>query len=226
MTDELQFDQADYGTETEQQEDVSRIVACGLCEKPIPDSYYKVNQAIVCEDCHGHILAARNQPGGAAGRAFRALGFGLVAGTLGFAIYYGVLKLTGYQVGLISVVVGYLVGLAVRAGSNHRGGWFYQLMAIAITYFSIAATYVPFVMESIQAENIEGAQGPLLVIVAFVFALASPILGGFENILGILIIGFGLYQAWQLNKRPPFETEGPFQVGSRGLEAKHAMSTP
>lgn len=213
---ELQFDQADYD---QVDYGVSGGIACGLCERPIPDSYFKVNQAIVCEECHGHIRAAREQPSGAAGRAFRALGFGLVGGTLGFAIYYGVLKLTGYQVGLISVVVGYLVGLAVRSGSNQRGGWFYQLMAIAITYCSIAATYVPFVMEGLRAENIEGAQGPTLIIVAFIFSLASPILGGFNNILEILIIGFGLYQAWQLNKRPHFETDGPFQVGVRQAEA-------
>jgi hypothetical protein len=45
------------------------------------------------------------------------------------------------------------------------------------------------------------------------FVLAIPFLGGFENILGILIIGFGLYQAWKINAYRPLVTEGPFQVG-------------
>jgi hypothetical protein len=42
--------------------------------------------------------------------------------------------------------------------------------------------------------------------------LALPFLGGFENIMGLVIIGIGLYQAWAMNKRLPLEIEGPFQL--------------
>lgn len=52
----------------------------------------------------------------------------------------------------------------------------------------------------------------LLAILALSFAL--PFLAGFENILGLIIIGIGLYEAWKLNKRQETITDGPYQVGA------------
>jgi hypothetical protein len=42
-------------------------------------------------------------------------------------------------------------------------------------------------------------------------AFAAPFLGGTSNIMGILIIGIGLYEAWKLNRRVPLS--GPFRFG-------------
>ena len=42
-------------------------------------------------------------------------------------------------------------------------------------------------------------------------AFAAPFLGGTSNIMGILIIGIGLYEAWKLNRRVPLS--GPFRLG-------------
>ena len=43
---------------------------------------------------------------------------------------------------------------------------------------------------------------------------AAPFLGGFENIPGILIIGFALWEAWKMNRRVPLQVEGPFRLAS------------
>jgi hypothetical protein len=45
-------------------------------------------------------------------------------------------------------------------------------------------------------------------------ALAAPFLQGAENLIGLLIIGFGLWQAWSLNKRADVAIEGPFALGA------------
>jgi predicted lipid-binding transport protein (Tim44 family) len=45
-------------------------------------------------------------------------------------------------------------------------------------------------------------------------ALAVPFLGGFQNIIGILIIGFAVYEAWKINRRVPIRIEGPFRLGT------------
>jgi len=82
-----------------------------------------------------------------------AAGLGLVAAAVGSAIYYAVAKVTGYEIGLISIVVGLLVGFAVRKGSRARGGWRYQALAIFLTYLAIASTYVPRVFEAMEAEK-------------------------------------------------------------------------
>jgi hypothetical protein len=75
----------------------------------------------------------------------KALGLGLVAAAVGALVYYGVAKLTGYEIGLVSIVVGLLVGGAVKLGSGGRGGWRYQALAVALCYLSIATSYGAFV---------------------------------------------------------------------------------
>jgi hypothetical protein len=52
----------------------------------------------------------------------------------------------------------------------------------------------------------------LAVAALFALALAAPFLGGASNILGILIIGFGLWRAWQINKPSTLTINGPFSV--------------
>lgn len=49
----------------------------------------------------------------------------------------------------------------------------------------------------------------------FAFALVAPWLAGFSNIIGWLIIGFGVYQAWIMNKFLPIEIKGPFEIKKR-----------
>ncbi len=44
----------------------------------------------------------------------------------------GIAALTGYEFGLIAVLVGLAVGIAVRKGSSGRGGWRYQVLAMFV----------------------------------------------------------------------------------------------
>ena len=66
-------------------------------------------------------------------------------------LWYIVLKLTDSQCGLLAVVVRRVVGGAVRKGSNGRGGWRYQALAIALTYTAIVSSYVPYVIEGVRS---------------------------------------------------------------------------
>src|SRR5687768_15353440 len=87
-------------------------LACTACSTDITTSYYEVNGAIVCTSCRG-TLRAQFTGGSSAGRFGKALGFGLFAAAVGSGIYYAVLRLTGYEIGLVAIVVGFLVGRAV-----------------------------------------------------------------------------------------------------------------
>jgi hypothetical protein len=212
----LQFDRAEFADIAEEGEAAGQqALACAACRRPITDAYYEIGGHIACPSCHDGALAAQTG-GSGVDRFLRALVFGSIAGAVGFAIYYAVLTLTGYQVGLIAVVVGYLVGAAVRFGSQQRGGWRYQLLAVGITYISIVSTFVPMLLKELDGmpvgEVTMGYVGFLAVV------LALPFLAGFKNILGLLILGFAVYQAWSLNKRVPFEAAGPFRVGVASTE--------
>jgi hypothetical protein len=54
----------------------------------------------------------------------------------------------------------------------------------------------------------------LMVLVGL--ALASPFFSIGDNIMGIIIIGIALYEAWKLNKRVP--VQGPFRLAPAGAE--------
>ena len=52
-------------------------------------------------------------------------------------------------------------------------------------------------------------------IAAIPLAYMVPFLMGFENIIGILIIGFALWQAFRMNARMKIELQGPFRLEAR-----------
>jgi hypothetical protein len=216
-------------------------LACSMCSIAIGDSYYQVNDQVVCPRCrHGLEAALAGESGSS--RFARAVVFGSGAAALGAGIYYGILALTGYQFSLVAIVVGWLVGEAVRRGSRGRGGWAYQGLAVFLTYAAIVTTYIPYIIEAARQEAVsetsaaapsaspsEGGPAPgaevqdpprpgevLKAMAAlFALALALPFLGGFQNILGLIIIGIGLYEAWRRNRAIVLEVAGPFQIGTR-----------
>jgi hypothetical protein len=129
---------------------------------------------------------------GGAGAGFpKALGGGLAGAILGVIVYYIVRAATGYEIGIIAIAVGWLAGKGVSWGSGRRGGPRYQALAIGLTYLGIVATHVPAV--------------------GFAAAvLARPLLAGAENVVGLIIIGIGLYEAWKINRtRTPDPTREP-----------------
>ena len=75
---------------------------------------------------------------------------------IGCGIWYAVRALTGYEVGLIAIIVGLLVGGAVRKGSKRRGGRLYQTLAVLLTYASIVSTYVPDIVGELK--KLEGPE--------------------------------------------------------------------
>jgi hypothetical protein len=106
------------------------------------------------------------------------------------------------------------VGMAVMKGSGSRGGVPFQILAVALTYLAIAGTYLPSVMgvlAELDTSNLN-AQNVTKIVTMLGLALAVPFLMGFENIIGLLIIGFGLYQAWKGTKKLEINIMGPFDI--------------
>ena len=241
MPDNLQFDHAEPtpGAQT-------ASISCSVCSSPLPDTYFVANGQIVCERCRRAVEEEWNR-GGAAGRLGKAVGLGVLAMIGCSLLWYIVLKLTDSQWGILAVVVGLVVGGAVRKGSHGRGGWRYQALAIVLTYTAIVTSYVPYIIEGAREQAAQTASldstataelvndsvataatntrdsGPLGKVFAIVlllgFLYALPFLAGIENIIGILIIGFALYQAWKLNRRVELSVTGPHRVAATGAPA-------
>jgi hypothetical protein len=247
----LQFERAEFESAPSAQ--------CAGCNTPLRGFYFDVNGQTVCEACR-YAIEAKRASGSALGRFGRAAGAGLGAAILGSALYYTIAAVTGYELGLIAIVVGFGVGTAVRWGSGGRGGWGYQTLAMALTYLAIVSTYIPPILEGFKENADESTvadsaqagsstapatdaqpaaataagspppaapvqvtqAGPMLTIAAVLILLAiacvAPFLAGAQNIMGIVIIGIGLYEAWKLNKRADLTITGPHALASAPAE--------
>lgn len=239
-------------------------VSCGTCQRQITSQYFTLGKAVLCDACRHRYemdLGARSEIKCLA----RAGLLGLLAALAGAALWGGVIWISGYELGLIAVIVGLTVGAAVKAGSGGRGGRLYQGMAVMLTYLAVSLAYVPLVIQGFrevaqeqdaaqsasEAEEtalpplgIEVAEAPALPVagavepasepsvepaaeteatagqIAFAslavlgFAAALPFLAGFENAIGLLIIGFALWEAWRLNALVDLSVGGPYRVGA------------
>jgi len=142
----LQFERAERADR-----EASARLTCAGCGQPIPASYYEVNGSVTCQQCRNQIMAGWSR-GSSIGRFARAVGLGLGAAVLGAGIYFGIAALTGYEFGLVAIVVGVLVGGAVRKGSNGRGGWRYQLLAMFLTYTAVVVTDSSLIARELKKE--------------------------------------------------------------------------
>jgi hypothetical protein len=232
---------------------------CVGCGKPIESTYYALEGKVLCPACCAQISAPPT--GSKLGRLVKASLLGIGAGLVGAVIWFAIRRVAHLEVGLVAILVGFMVGKAVRVGSGGRGGRGYQVLAVLITYCCIAANYMPDILEAVFNEvrephvaaaeadagtdadnnseavatkNAEDAAGAadaadkpavamglgeavmaIALLFAFVFALslAAPFLAGVENIIGLLIIAFALWEAWKFNARVPLPITGPYELG-------------
>jgi hypothetical protein len=152
---ELQFDEAEPTSPT------STAATCAGCKRPITDAYYEINGKVVCASCRDQIEASF-RGGSRVARVLKATTLGIVAAAAGAVVYYAILKATDYHIGLVAVVVGYMVGSAVKKGSGGRGGLFYQLLALFLTYSSIVGFHVPYLFQ-LPAEPAGGQEQPAAI---------------------------------------------------------------
>jgi hypothetical protein len=148
VADGLQFDHAEYtaGPESVHPD----VPVCTACKAPIAESYYEAGGQIVCGHCRRRIEEGF-YGGSRLGRTFKALVLGSIAAAVGAGAYYAIMQMTGLNLGLVAVVVGVMVGGAVKTGSGNRGGRFYQILAVFLTYSSIVAMFaVPGIYGAIQ----------------------------------------------------------------------------
>jgi hypothetical protein len=230
----LQFDRAEFTTTP------ATSVTCASCNQSIIQSYYEAGGKTICSSCR-EAIASASESGGVA-RFLRALAVGFGAAIVGSIVWWGVRKVSGYEIGLISIGIGIGVGRAVRWGGRNRGGWRYQLLAVLLTYASIAGNYMPDVITEITkdadakktttittsapakagkttavkasaaGESVSFGTFLLAIGAVFLMAAASPFFGGAGNIIGLLIIGFGLWEAWKTNRRVELVINGPYSV--------------
>ena len=216
---------------------------CEFCQTSIDTEYYHVNGTTCCGGCRRRLESTTETPRGIAPMvAAGALGLG--AGIVGAAIYYAVIAITHLEIGIVAILIGYMVGRAVRKGARGRGGLRFQILAVTLTYLSVALAYTPLVIQEMRASRRQSqhaaastsdARRPaeatgaapdtrpapnLLLALAMLlaFILALPVLSVFgslpTSLIGGVIIGFGMQQAWKMTAAPRLDFLGPYRVGA------------
>ncbi len=160
----LQFDRA------EQQDGAAgmpgQALVCSRCQRPMTMEYYQVGDAVACADCKAEVVrdreAAAAQGRRASGLA-RAMLFGLGAAVAGAAIYYAVIAITEWELAIVALLIGYMVGWAVRRGSRGVGGRRYQWTALVLTYLSVGMAYTPVAFKALMDAQKKGVLGTTTV---------------------------------------------------------------
>lgn len=178
-------------------------MSCRACKAPIVNTYYSIAGQSVCTACHTRFLAAQQASGSFGSAVLNGVG----AAIIGAAIYYAIVAVFHWELGLVAIVVGVMVGKAVRKGAGSRTGFAYRGLALALTYMAIASTYVPQVLHSEPTDSV-------LTATLISFALPPIMLFHLDNVMGLIILGIGLYEAYKLSAPAALTIQGPFALAS------------
>jgi hypothetical protein len=121
---------------------------CAACNASITKYYYEVNGNTLCAACK-HIVAEASKTPRGAGALFKAFLLGGIAAVLGAGVYYGVIALTNFEIGIVAIVIGFMVGWAVRKGAS-GGGRRFQILAVVMTYFAVGLAYTPLMLKGVM----------------------------------------------------------------------------
>src|SRR5438445_5527476 len=144
-SEELQFDRV-ITDSTSSAPPGKPAVICAACQTSIETEYYDVNGNIFCSRCRTAVESAAETPRGIGPLIIAGI-FGLGAGVIGAIIYYAVMAIAHLEIGIVAILIGYMVGYAVRKGAHGRGGRRFQVLAVALTYASVALAYTPIVVK-------------------------------------------------------------------------------
>lgn len=222
MSDELQFDKAETGQ--------TGAPACHGCNTPLAGQYFQAGEMMVCGPCSEGIRAHLAGTGSSGGRFMRALLLGVGAAAIG-AIVYGLwMHFTKSEFALVTIAIGWFVGKAVRKGSGGLGGMAFGATAVMLTYAAISLSFLISLI-AMFASNAPGGgavdpAAPVepVSLVSSLFAMFSlslqlPVMVAMESPLSGLITGFGLWQAWVMNRLVQVEITGPHTLGGAPTQA-------
>lgn len=143
----------------------------------------------------------------------QAIAFGLGGAAIGALLYAGFIHLTHFEIGYLSIVVAFLIAKAMMAGSKGQGGRPYQIAALALTCFSVAAANALLLYWNVSKDQpIHLSVHNLLVLMRFGFE--EPFLEFRDSTAGALITLFilfiGLRAAWRMTSGDPNAVRHPF----------------
>ena len=208
--------------------------ACAVCKQAISNTYFRAAGRLVCPTCAGLIEKGTQAPRPSS--LGRAALYGAAAAVAGSVIYATVAIVTDMSIGLVAILVGIMVGKAIRHASGGLGGRPQQILAVVLTYLAITTSYFPVFLydaakhpRSTQSQqsggstpsetpgaNVAPTKSGLATAVVMLIAVcaAAPFfaLSHGSGYINLLIIFFGLSQAWKRTAQTQIPLTGPYQL--------------
>lgn len=166
---------------------------CGRCGCRIQNQYFVANGHVVCTECRESLE----------GSTWRAVGLGLGAGALTVGVYYAVYFLWQMNFVLIAVLAGVAIGLAVRRGAQGNRAQRFRFIALGLTYLCVVSTYVPALLAMPGVDNVaQAAWRTLYLPVLMLISMKNPVT--------LILLAFGMHEAWKLSAPHVIAVDGPF----------------
>ena len=146
-SDALQFDRV-VSAGAPDDASKSASVACANCGAAITTEYFHVGSHPVCAPCRDLVQARFAMPRGW-GALAKAAVYGVGAAIAGAIIYYAVIAITNFEIGIVAILIGYMVGYMVRKGAG-GGGRRFQILALVLTYWSVGLAYSPIAFKGAE----------------------------------------------------------------------------
>ena len=182
-------------------------MTCRGCSAPIVSSYYHVNDEVVCARCRGTLDS--DPAGSRGGRAYQVLAIVLTY----FAIVSTYIPLAVKEFGSKGIAAD-SARVATHSVATPRDTTTLADSGVAVQ--SGTATASPRTTSPASRVKVEHVGVGVFILGFFallLFAAIIPILAGFSNIIGLIIIAVALFEAWKLNKRITLEISGPYRIG-------------
>uniref|UniRef100_Q01VX4 Uncharacterized protein n=1 Tax=Solibacter usitatus (strain Ellin6076) TaxID=234267 RepID=Q01VX4_SOLUE len=229
---DLQFQRAEPVAPEPSPDDLSP--RCVVCKHPTGNSYFHAQGLVVCPGCAEQIRTGQQAP--PAVSLMRAALYGGGAALAGCLLYAVVAIVLNAEIGLIAILVGYMVGRAIRHAGQGRGGRPQQILAVILTYFAITTSYIPvYIYHAVKnprpaitrQQPGQGSPAPAVaekrpasfgsaVVVLLLLAAVAPFLSlgssGVSGLISLFIIFIGLQRAWRLTGRSEILIMGPYPV--------------
>jgi hypothetical protein len=194
---------------------------CVACKQLIYGEHYKVQSQVICPQCAAKIEAGRQAAKSVP--MLRPVIYGAGAAVAG-CILYAIPLAMGFQIGIVALAVGWMVGKAIRYASYGIGGRPQQILAVGLTYFAISTSFFPAsffaarksaVSQKQVAEPSKPGISPDKVVVAILLiATISPFLelrsSPVGGLISLFILFVGLQRAWALTARHEILVTGPY----------------
>jgi hypothetical protein len=192
---------------------ISNFEQADYTEVPfVPSASVRVRQSVLLGGLpvDDSVIAAESNPN----YLLRAIAGGLVGAAFGAVCYAFFIDLTGWTIGYLAILVGWLVGKGMMTASQDRGGPQYQVAAIALTYLAVAAGEAILVyLWASHRHSLPLNAATLLGLakVGLMFPMLNFMRSPGSGLIDMFILFVGLRAAYRMTSDNPGSRRSPFK---------------